>query len=175
VRLPSPADAGARSTALEKTSISYLAPMRELRVGSWTFRSVPDGWDTLPDTGLKLRGPEGATANVIVSDDVLGDAQSLEAYAERQQHLTLGFFSESTGVVVEPMRLRGADQTAAIGVRIPHSDGTALVQEQHYALHGETVAIVTLTRSEEAAPDVARQCQQLLQQLELRGDSVSKG
>ncbi len=141
-------------------------------LGSWSMKSVPEGWELIEGFGLRRKGDEGFVRNAAFTEDMLEEGQTLDEYLERQQ-LGLRALLEKEDVSFdkhEPAPVAGAEETLTVSVETHPPDGPegGLLQWQIYARRERLLGVVTVTFPPQEKSHAEKLLRSLAKTLELR-------
>jgi hypothetical protein len=120
-------------------------PAAPLKVGDWTFRHQPDGWDRVGGLGLRLTKKDHFPSSVVVVADELTEAETLAAYVERQLATMRRVLTVLEVEGPRPAERPRVEEALELVVRHSIEAHLPMVQRQLYLRRGGSVAIVTAT------------------------------
>jgi predicted component of type VI protein secretion system len=133
---------------VDGTGISSSPRSAQFVVGSWSFRSVPDGWEPLEGIGMRRSAADAFPLNAIASQDQLQADKTLSQYVDSQKELLGQFLPQPRFETAAPVKVSGAEETAALVIRHKSDDGRPVAQRQIYARRGKLVGVLTFTTLE---------------------------
>ncbi|MGA9997101.1 MAG: FHA domain-containing protein [Pyrinomonadaceae bacterium] len=124
-------------------------PRHKLVVGSWSFATLPEGWEIIDGYGVRRAGKGVFPSNVIVGEDHLSDDKTLQQYIDAQIELLRQHFIDPQIELSGPANITGADEAIGLTLRYKSPDGRPVIQRQTYARRGQTVGALTMTTVED--------------------------
>jgi pSer/pThr/pTyr-binding forkhead associated (FHA) protein len=145
----------ASSTASPKNPTSAQKALgAPLDVGSWSFQSVPDGWEIVEGAGMRCSGKDIFPSNVIASEDQLPDETTLAQYIDSQMNLLRLFLTDPEFEIAGQAIVAGAEESTILVIRHKTDNGMRAIQRQVYARSGKLAGILTFTTLESEFPRV---------------------
>ena len=138
-------------------SSSKLAPESKsprLRIGSWVFSIVPNGWEVKDEFGLQRAEKDKFPSSIIATEEVLQRGISLQQFVESQVSMLRQYLREPRIEASLPLAIPGADERIAIDVHFTTKEGQAILYHRLYARSGHTVGTITLTVLENEAQQI---------------------
>ena len=118
-----------------------------LIIGGWSFAALPEGWAPQGEYGVN-RCVEGSfPSSAVVAEEPLSNI-GLQDYVEAQLSMLRQYLREPQIEAILPPRIRGAEESIAIGVRYKAKDGQAVFYHRVYVRVGRSVGVLTFTTLE---------------------------
>jgi hypothetical protein len=136
------------------STFSVFAPQpnphpAQMRIGGWGFEHIPEGWQRMEGTGLRLAEPkEKFIATMSAVEEPLPQGKSLDEYVEAQMALVRQQIAGAEIKGPASAQIRGAEKALALSVRSSRN-GVNVVQRQVYASCAGIAGVFTVTLSAE--------------------------
>ena len=141
-----------------------------MRIGSWTFGTIPDGWEMIEAYGIRSSVKGAFPTEAMVTEDVLSGGATFGQFVESQLSLVREFVTDPQIEKTAPASIAGAQEVEAFLVRYGTDDGRRFVQRQIYARAGRRVGVVTLTTLESELTKVRPIFDRIVASLVLQSD-----
>jgi hypothetical protein len=118
------------------------------RIGRWEIPWMPDGWQFLPDFGIRKIVDNGVSSNIAINEDILLVGDKLFLYVDTQISIMRQTFHEPTIAGPRPAEFAGADEAMLLMIKHESLGGATVIQVQNYLRCEKWIGIITLTTLE---------------------------
>jgi predicted component of type VI protein secretion system len=116
-----------------------------LKIGNWTFSTLPDQWTAQGEYGIQRDAANTFPSSAVATEEPLGNGISLQEYVEAQLAMLRQYLREPQIDAAIPPKIFGAEETVAVEVHYKTKDGQAVFYRRVYARVGRTVGVLTFT------------------------------
>lgn len=120
-----------------------------VRIGSWGFGQIPEGWNFIEGVGFRYPITEPFRPNMLAVEEEIPKDHSLEKYVELQMKIGKERIPGADFKGPVETKVAGADAALALGLSAPAAqDKGPAIQQQIYAVHSNIVGVFTATSLE---------------------------
>jgi hypothetical protein len=131
--------------AMEQTGTAQAYPT----VGRWAVTFVPDGWQFVPDFGIRQMREFGyITANISLVEDALPEGKTLVEYIGKQCEMIQANHKEVKLAGPQASPFPNTEEGHMLLVRHRVKDQHDMLHVQNYVRIGSWIGIITLTALE---------------------------
>lgn len=134
-----------KTTAMPARPPAAEASSSPLRIGNWSFRSIPPGWELVEGHGIRDASKGAFPSSVIVGKDVLQPDMTLAQYIQVQLVIIRAHIPEARSKEIKTATFPPAQEASLLEIELATPDGRQGIQRQLYARFGSSVGVVTLT------------------------------
>jgi hypothetical protein len=126
-----------------------------LKVGSWSVRTIPPGWEVVPGYGLRSASENTFPSTVVLTEEKLPEGMTLPGYVANSIEIMRRLLPEPKIKGPDPFSFPEAEEAQQLAVAYKSKDDRSVVQRQIYAGAAGVVGIVTFTTVEEEMSNVS--------------------
>jgi hypothetical protein len=126
-----------------------------LKIGSWSVRTIPAGWDVVPNYGLRSAAENTFPSTVVLTEEKLPEGMTLPGYVANSIEIIRRLLPEPKIKGPDPFSFPEAEEAQQLAVAYESKDDRSVVQRQIYAGAAGVVGIVTFTTIEEEMSNVS--------------------
>ena len=126
-----------------------------LKIGSWSVRTIPAGWEVVPNYGLRSVAENTFPSTVVVTEEKLPEEMTLQAYVANSVEIIRRLLPEPKIKGPDRFSFPEVEEAQQLAVAYRSKDDRAVVQRQIYAGAAGVVGIVTFTTVEEEMANVS--------------------
>ena len=126
-----------------------------LKIGSWSLRTIPEGWEVVPNYGLRSAAENTFPSTVVLTEERLQEGMTLQGYVANSIEIMRRLLPEP--IIKGPDSFTFPEVEAAQSLEIAYrsKDERSVVQRQIYTLSAGIVGIVTFTTVAEESSKVS--------------------
>ncbi len=126
-----------------------------LKIGSWSVRTIPAGWEVVPNYGLRSAAENAFPSTVVLTEENLPEGMTLQGYVANSVEIIRRLLPEPQIKGPDPFTFPKAEAAQQLAVAYKSKDDRSVVQRQIYAGVAGLVGIVTFTTVEEEMSNVS--------------------